>query len=232
MREDAGETTLSGGGGRGGDGERSTRGLTSTWLLTITVGGGFVLSDVSDINGGGGGKGEGDRTGWSDGGGGDSSVLGGEMPCDGRGTGCLEKVDGDIVLIKVGERGDTSIGLGRRGKVGDEYRGDETSLTTGDGVDDPDGGGGGGGGGDVPLLSARSEDRNFLSSFGGSAGSATRVSEGLPPDKECRFFKGNGKRSGEFVTNDDIVLWRRFFGSGGFDRSGAMLLSDEDLFDS
>ena len=199
------------------------------------MGGGFALSDASDINdGGGGNEGEGDRTDWSDGGG-DGFVLGGGMPCDGRGTGCLEKVEGDIVFIKVGERGDTSIGLGRGGKVGDDDRGDvkgEASLTTGDGVDDPDGGGGGGGGGDVPLLSARSEDRNFFSSFGGSAGSATRVSEGLPPDKECRFFKGNGRRSGEFVTNDDIVLWRRFFESGGFDRSGVTLLSDENLFDS
>ena len=125
MRADTeGEARFSGGGGRGGDGERSTRGFTSSWLLAITAGGGFALSDVSDINdGGGGNEGEGDRTAWSDEGG-DGSVSGRDMPCDGRGTGCLEKAEGDIVLIKVGERGDTSIGLGRGGKVGDDDRGD------------------------------------------------------------------------------------------------------------
>lgn len=64
-----GEATLSGGGGRGGDGER--------WLLTIAMEGGIVLSVGSDIEGGGGGKeGEGDRTGWSDGGRDDSSIWG------------------------------------------------------------------------------------------------------------------------------------------------------------
>jgi hypothetical protein len=136
----------------------------------------------------------------------------------------LEKV-GDIVLIKVGERGDTSIGLGSGDKVGESDRGEgEASLTTGDGVDDPEGGGGGGGGGDVPLLSVRSEDRNFLSSFGGRAGSATRGAEGLPPESVCRFFNGNGNRSGEFVTNDDIVLCRKFMGR--LDSGGVTLFSD------
>lgn len=113
-------------------------------------------------------------------------------------------------MIKDGERGDTSIALGSGGKVGDGDLGvlwGETSLDAGDGVDEPEGGGGGGGGGggDVHLLSARNEDRFFLSSFGGSTGSETAGTEGLPPDSECRFFKGNGGRSCEFATRDDIV---------------------------
>ncbi len=75
-KEDAdGEARPSGGGGRGGDGERRSWGLKLSWLLLITVGGGAVLSRCSDIEGGGGGKaGEGDRTGWLDRGGDEISV--------------------------------------------------------------------------------------------------------------------------------------------------------------
>ncbi len=149
----------------------------------------------------------------------------------------MEKIGGGTlqVLIKDGEMGHTSIGLGRGGKVGDGDLGvlwGETSLDTGDGVDDPEGGGGGGGGGDVPLLSARNEDRNFLSSLGGNTGSATGGTDGLPPDRECRFFKGNGSRSCEFATIDDMVLCRDFIEIGGFDCCGKRLLSDDDRFGS
>ena len=67
-----------------------------SWLV-MSAGGGGISSMGSDINGGGGGKeGEGDRTGWIGGEGGDGSfwVRGGEL-CDGTGTGCLKKVGGD-----------------------------------------------------------------------------------------------------------------------------------------
>lgn len=108
-----------------------------------------------------------------------------------------------------GEKGAASVGLGGGSKVGD---GDlagvilgETSLDAGEGVVEPEGGGGGGGGGDVPLLSTRKKARFFLSTLGGSIGSITEGFEGLPPDRECRFFKGSGSRSSEFATSDDIV---------------------------
>lgn len=66
-----GEFRFSGGGGRGGEGERSTWGLTLSWLLTL------VLSVVSDKDGGGGGnEGEGGRTGFLKTGGGDRWAWG------------------------------------------------------------------------------------------------------------------------------------------------------------
>lgn len=68
---------------------------------------------------------------------------------------------------------------------------------------EPEGGGGGGGGGDVTLLSARNEERFLLSFL--SSESKTAETEGLSPERECLFFKGRGKRSGEWVTSDDMV---------------------------
>lgn len=134
----------------------------------------------------------------------------GDSTCDGAGMGCLAKAGGNCpaVLSSVGEIGDNSMGLGSGGKVGDgdlRVLSGKLSLGTGEVVFEADGGGGGGGGGDVVLLSTRKDERCFLSGFEGNDGSVTTGIEGFPLENECRFFRGNGNRSSEFATRDDIV---------------------------